>query len=323
MARKPKEPDAIKVELPPSKLLARKIALWGVVAGLGATAMGLGYGKLQRYVERSYATSTEPPRVVLKSVPVWMRPSLVDQITKVGRPGSPSSSFDKTVLADVRDQLLSDTAVAPYIEKIHSVRRVFGGAPGDTIEVDATFRAPIAIVHYGSEYLHVDSSGIRLVESFTADKVPSAVYGDNGKVLTRVIEGVKSPPPDPGMRWKGADLHAGLDLIKVLYDKPFAQEIVKVDVSNFGGRRDPIASNLTLGTRYNTEIRWGGPVNSKYAFGEIDDKRKLETLTQIVAEYGRVDARRPWIDIRFDKPNVPKSSPTAPGGDATTAADTR
>lgn len=323
MARKKdKENEPIAVELPPAKRMARKVALWGFIAALGATAAGLGFNRLQQYVEKKYATPSRPPQVALKQVPAWMDRNLVDQVLRAARPANTSSAFDRMILADVRDQLLNDANVGPYIESINQIRRVYGGAPGDTIEIDATFRAPVALVRWGEDYWHVDSVGHKLVHSFTIDQLNRATMSNDGKIVTRVIVGVRTPPPTPGDMWRGADLQAGLDLLKLIHDKPFSQEIRAVDVSNFAGRNDAAAAQLILKTRYNTEIRWGRPLNSSEGFVEVDAGRKLAVLERIVAEYGQIDARRPWIDIRFDKPTIPRMVP-GQNPEATQAADTR
>jgi len=324
MAKKKVEPtpSASSDELSAGHLLARKIALWGLVATLGVTASTLGFSKLKKHVESRYATPDQPPIVVLKNRPVWMNDALARRIEEVARPNSAGSSFDQSILREVHDQLLSDPDLGRWVEKVNRVRRVYGGSPGDTVEVDATFRVPAALVRFDGDFWLVDAKGIKL-EQIQAEMVPRVVLGQDGKLLIRVIDGVTRRPPDPG-RLASDDLSAGLELLRLLHDQTFAQEIVKIDVSNFSGRVDPAAAHLVLVTRYNTEIRWGRPVNTKHNFGEVDDRRKLMYLDRIAAEFGQVDARRPWIDVRFDRPIYPKPAVTpATGGAATVASDSR
>ena len=86
-----------------------------------------------------------------------------------------------------------------------------------------------------------------------------------------------------------------------------------MDVSNFGGRVDAKEAQLVLGTRYDTQIRWGQPPSSKNFFIEIPTAQKLASLKAIWSEYSRVDAKRPWIDIRFDKVTYPNDAAQASG----------
>lgn len=311
-----------KSEIGPGTVFARRVALWGVVAALGATMLWAGYGRLKRIVEARYATPAEPPVVVIKDRPVWMNDYLADRIARVARPISRASAFDHKLLVEVHDQLLSDPDVAPWIEKVNRIRRVYGGAPGDTVELDVQFRAPVALVRWNDGFWMVDSKGVKLPERFEPEQVARVVLGQDGKLVLRVIDGVRNKPRDPGMLWEGADLQAGLELMRVLHDKPYAQEIVKVDVANFAGRRDPAAAHLTLVTRYNTQIRWGRPVSSQDYIVEVSAVRKLEFLERIHAEFGQVDARQPWVDLRFDRPMYPTARVPATN-DALRAADSR
>lgn len=311
-------------ELPLRAKVARRALLWGTVLALGVTAATMGYRKLHKHVETQYATSTVPPRIVLKNRPAWMRDDLADQITTAAKVGTAASAFDQSVLRDVQDQIMSDPDVFPWIEKINLIRREFGGAPGDTIHVDATFRAPIALVRSGDEFWMVDSQGRKLPKKCDADGVLRRIVSDDGKIVLRVVDGARNSPPDVGSLWKGADLQAGLELLRLLNDKPYAQDIVKVDVSNYAGRLDNAAAQLVLITRFNTQVRWGRPVSSTDYFVEVSPARKLAVLERLVADYGQVDAKRPWIDIRFDRVTYPRPTPAAPPTEnAATAADTR
>ena len=115
-------------------------------------------------------------------------------------------------------------------------------------------------------------------------------------------------PVGAGQKWTGDDLAAGLDLAKVLYGLNYTEEIVKIDVSNFGGRIKPMEAQISLITKYDTQIRWGLPINSKDLIGEIPAARKLSVMEQVFADYHRIDGGWPWIDIRFDLPTYPKDA---------------
>lgn len=287
--------------------IGRHRIVLGLTLSLGLAA-GAAYSgvRLRAFVEKRYATPTEIPLVQLKTRPAWMNDYLADRIEKTARPGRPASAFDRQLLLDVRDQLISDPEVAPWIEKINSIRRVYAGAPGDTVELDISFRAPAALVRAGDEFWEVDSSGIKLPEKFTSDQVPKVVRAADGSLVLRVIEGVTSESPDAGRQWMGDDLAAGLSLVRLLNGRAFADELVKVDVSNFGGRVDQNMAQLVLITRYNTEVRWGQPVTAT-GF-EVSAMQKMTTLEKIITSFGRVDAGKSWIDIRFDKVLYPKAS---------------
>jgi hypothetical protein len=265
-----------------------------ILAGLLGGGVYLDRG----YVEHKLLPPGEPPRVVLKNKPVWMTDFLAEQIARAAQPAGMHSAFDHQLLVDTVTLLKAN----PWIREVHQVRRAYGDKPGDTLEVDCEYRAPVALVHWKDYFWLVDGDGIKLPEAFGAADIPRIVMGQDGHMNIRVVEGVGHAPPESGTKWPGEDLHAGLDLVKLLYGRSYAEEIEKVDVSNFARRHDPKAAQLVLITKYNTEVRWGIPVTvtDDNFFVEVSPAQKLAYMEAIVKEKGRVDGHFPWVDIRFD-----------------------
>jgi hypothetical protein len=236
---------------------------------------------------------------------------LAAQIAAAAQPLGAHSAFDHQMLVDVTEMLRSDLRISPWIRKVNQVRLAYTRSPGDTLEIDCDYRIPIALVHLKDAYYLVDEQGILLPEQYDASQLSRILFGADGHTNIRVVDGVQNPqPPLPGQRWKGDDLAAGLQLVKLLYGLPYAEDIVKVDVANFQGRRDPRDAQLVLLTKYDTEIRWGRPVNAKDFFVEISAAEKLEHMQQVYTQYHRIDGHFPWIDLRFDKVTYPR-----PGAD--------
>ncbi len=254
----------------------------------------------RRYVDQRVAAPVGPLKVVLLNKPAWMSDFLAQQIAATV-PHAASSSFDRDLLVTAVKKLQAN----PWVRDVHQIRRVYGERPGDTLEVDCEFRAPIALVQWGDYYWLVDGDGMKLPEQFTANHVPKIVLGRDGHMNIRIIEGVRQPPSATGQKWVGQDLAAGLGMVKLLYDKPYAEEIIIVNVANFAGRTDPREAQIVLRTKYASEIRWGRPLDAKDFFAEVPVSQKLDSLKSVVEQYGRVDAGRPWIDIRYDKITYP------------------
>jgi len=177
-------------------------------------------------------------------------------------------------------------------------------------------------VRWQHDYWLVDVDGVKLPERFAATDVPKIAIGRDGHTNIRIVDGVQRPPPQPGKPWGGEDLAAGLEMVRRLYGLPYADEVVKVDVANFGGRNDYREAQLVLGTKYGTEIRWGAPIGAR-SF-EVRPQQKFEYLRQVYEEFGRCDARQKWIDIRNDKITYPAADAigTAAGTTAGARADT-
>lgn len=285
----------------------RRVGAHASAAALCLLALAAGVFLLKRYVDREIAFPKKPPAVVLKQRPVWMSEFLADSIAQSVRPAGAHSSFDHQMLVDRVAMLKTN----PWIKNVRQVRRTYGTRPGDSLEIDCDYRAPIALVKWGRDYWLVDGEGVKLPERFAAADVPKIVIGRDGHTNIRVVEGVQRPPPLPGRSWGGDDLSAGLDMVKRLYGLGYADEIVKVSVANFGGRVDLREAQLVLGTKHSTEIRWGRPIGAKDDFIEVKPERKLEYIRQVYEEFGRCDARQQWIDVRYDMIRIPSVDATA------------
>jgi hypothetical protein len=269
-------------------------SLVAVIIG-GACATGFNYAR--QYVEQRAARPTAAPVIVFTHKPAWMSERVARQLAASFRPAQAKSVFDHDLLVSVSQALKA----SPWIAQLGQVRRVYREGPGDTLEVDCDFRAPMALARFESDYWFVDAHGVKLPERFGADDVALIVYGADGSTNIRVIEGIRhAPPKEAGQKWAGDDLAAGLELVCRLYDEPCAREIVKVDVSNFRGRVDAREAHIVLVTKYNTEVRWGRPWTASDSFIEVPPERKLAQMRSVMAQYGRVDAGRASIDLRFD-----------------------
>lgn len=308
---KNKKPKSLDVKKPADPQRAR--AIRAVVMHTGGVValvilLGCGFYFLREWVERRVVFPDRAPQISLKNRPAWMSDFLARQITIAVQPVGTRSTFDHQLLVDVTSMLKSN----PWVRKVNLVRRAYGEKPGDTIEIDCEWRAPVALVHWQDYYWLVDGEGVKLPEQYTARQVPLVMRGNGaGRVDIRVITGVRQPPVESGRTWPGEDLVAGLDLVKALHGQPFADEVERVDVSNFAGRVNPKESQLTLVTKYNTEIRWGRPINSKDFFVEVPPAQKLAYMRQVWEQFHRVDANQPWIDIRFDKITYPSGAAAA------------
>ncbi len=251
----------------------------------------------RQYVEQTAACPTAPPTIVFVNKPRWMSERVARQLAASFRPADAKSVFDRDLLVSVSRSLRSN----PWIAQLHQIRRVYREGPGDTLQVDCDFRAPMALARFETDYWFVDAHGIKLPERFTGNDLPFIVYGADGSTNIRVIEGIyHAPPKEAGQKWVGDDLAAGLELACRLYDQPCAQEIVKVDVRNFHGRVDAREAHIVLVTKYNTEVRWGRPWTATDSFIEVAPERKLAQMQRVLAQYGRVDAGLQSIDLRFD-----------------------
>lgn len=282
----------------------RRVALKGAMAAALLGGCGFAFHRMEKYVAGTLAFPGEAIQVVLKDRPAWMSDALALQIASAARPGALRSSMDHDLLKETTQAL----QLNPWVRNVRQVRRTFGKTPGDTIEISCEYRAPVALVASRGQYVMVDGEGVKLPEKFAinAQQAPAIMFGPDGHITLRVIEGVATLPPfTDGQKWPGEDLQAGLDLVKLLYGRACTDEIHRVNVSNFKGRRNGREPQLTLITRYNSEIRWGEAVRQNF-YAELHPTEKLERLAFLKERLGRVDGGYSWIDIRLENILHPK-----------------
>ncbi len=281
-------------------------AIWGHLASALLLIGGLIAITIiaRRYVDQQVAAPSGPLKVVIKDKPVWMSDFLAEQIAATV-PRTASSSFDRDLLVAATEKLRQN----PWVCDVRQVRRVYGDRPGDTLEIDCDFRAPIALVQWGQFYWLVDGEGVKLPEQFAASHVPRIVIGRDGRINIRLVQGVREAPPETGKKWLGRDVAAAVAMAKLLCGQACAEQIAMVDVTNFAGREDAKEAQIVLRTKFGTEVRWGRPLDSADYFDEVPAGQKLSELADVMRRYGRVDGGHPWIDIRYDRITFP--TPTA------------
>lgn len=288
----------------------RRFTLRALFTGAFLGSVGYAFHTLQEYVEHRHAFPQKQLGIIIKDRPTWMSDALALQIANSIRPAGLHSAMDHQVLRDVTDVLLHN----PWVRNVKQVRRVFNKAPGDAIEVDCEYRTPVALVHCYNQFVLVDEEGHKLPEKYPANQPPPIMFDAQGHMNIRIIEGVHALPPYlDGQKWSGDDLRAGLQIARLLHGKTYTEEIHRINVSNFAGRRNPRDSQITLVTKHKTEIRWGEPLDVAFHV-EKSPAEKLQRLASLHQRYGRVDGGYSWLDIRLDKVLYPQGeSPLVQG----------
>jgi hypothetical protein len=229
----------------------------------------------KRYVDQSIAAPVGPLSIVLVNKPAWMSDFLAQQISATV-PRANGSTFDRDLLVEATQALQAN----PWVRDVHQVRRVYGQRPGDTLEVDCEFRAPIALVQWGEYYWLVDGDGVKLPEQFTANHVPRIVMGRDGRLNIRIIEGVRQPPAATGEKAQlvlgtkyGTEIRWGLplDAKDFFAEVPVAQKLDDLNsVKQQYGRVD--AGQPWIDIRYD-KVTYPSPAPAADATAHADSGR--------------------------------------------------
>lgn len=180
---------------------------------------------------------------------------------------------------------LADVA---WVRSVRHVRRLSDAR----LEISCDYRQPIAFVRHDATYYLVDHEAVRL---------PGRYPYDPGLPL---VEGVAGSPPQPGGRWLGSDLRAGLATLELLLKEPYAAQIYGVTVENYEGRRDPHRAHLVLMTdQPGGRIAWGSEPGMEIE--ENTAAQKMAILRENYRRTGRIDGGYAVIDVttfpdRFD-----------------------
>ena len=305
------------------KARLRTVALWTLACVCVVAAAGAGLKLLEAGIlARQRAQPLREVRVRFLPRPAWLPDRLAREIAADLLPPG----------LDIRDAgaarlIHARAATNPWLTDLREVRKTGGEAPGEVrLDVCASFRRPIARAGRDGRYVYVDAAGVRLPESQVpkfvvrepGDDGPGRLYLSEADVPDGVrarrihyvaIEGVGSEPPSVGRPWDAADLHAGLRLVRMVLDRPYAGQITVVDVSNHGRRLGDRLPELRMFAQVGagsapTEIRFGrfpdGPGDYVVA-----PERKLSYLDEYAARNdGLLTGVNRYLDLRYDHLHV-------------------
>lgn len=263
----------------------RALAIAGTLAILGGIVAGatLGLPRLEHAL--AIRAHGYPPRVVIdwpgsKSTETWLPASVRDELLtlayqQIDAVPEPFSSQSLRAVGDALGQ-------TGWFDRINAVRR----EPQGVVHVSADWRAPAAVVRRDT---------IDYLVGRTGEILPIAYQA--GESAQRAIIGARLDPPKaarrilPGRPWPGADVRAGLDLLRLIETRPWRDQVVAVDVSDYLAQR-----RLVLISKWNGRTIWGcGPADSHP--GEVATEVKLRRLDTLVREFGQVDAKRRIVEI--------------------------
>lgn len=278
---------------------ARACAIGALCTGVALSGVVIwGVPKLRARIDARQVASDGPLAIAYVDAPRWFDQIRRDRVAaRVMQAVGESSSLDPHRLVKARDALMT----TGWFDRIAQVRLADHGG----FLVEADFVQPFAIVrHDRFDYL-VDPSGRVLPMEWPAGHRPAEPH------YVTIVGAAQPAPGENGARWPGADVAAGLELVKLLADRPWFGEVAGVDVSGLAA-----GNQLVLVTSGNGRLIWGRSPSDRSA-SEVPAETKLRTLDYLYASSRRIDnGGGRTIDLRGDLVTVRRDDLAAETGQA-------
>lgn len=264
---------------------------WPFLRFVGIASLWIGagwaawYGLSQMEQNALALQRGRPVRLDWQDAPKWLDEQTLKQITATIALPESATVLDAGLATRVGERLKD----SPWIRTLRQVAVLADGR----VQISADFRQPLTMVERrGMAYL-VDDTGVRLPMQWPLAEVSREWL---------VIYGVAATMPrEPGEKWAGQDLQAGLKLVRFLYraadggKAPFFGELRGIDVENFNGYSNPGLRILTENRQ--VYIRWGLPPGEEYDL-EATASEKLAKLRGLYRKYGDTLLAGGPIDLR-------------------------
>lgn len=264
--------------------------------------IGVGVPRLRSYLEERSFVRASDITLRFEEAPAWFDAARVEEMRRrVANAVGDGSALDAARLPTAKDALQE----SGWFKSVRQLRLEGNGG----FLVDAEFRTPVALVlHGGREHL-VDIDGCRLPLDWTLGSRPSAPH------WISLINAENPPPGQPGERWMGADVIAGLELLAAIRGQPWESKVAAIDLSRHAG------DGLMLVSTTGGFVLWGYAPSVRTT-AEPSPVNKLANLTQLHSATGYIDhgANR-ILDLRTDVATVRLASETAAPSAAQTTAD--
>ena len=301
----------------------RRGLTWSAVVVSVGLCLIAGLGAMARSVLARPASTPVHMRVEIVNAPTWM-PGLLRRHLEASLVPAQERTYDP----DLPRKVYLRAMASPWIQSVRNVRRCTSDKPGTVLlQLRASFRKPIARIHSGNAFAYLDARGVRLPASQAPRWVGTApgpdgrsrqiCFANADEVPPRMrvrpvhyfaIDGVRTAEPPIGEVWTGPDVEAGLRLLALIADKPYANQITLVDVRNHDGRISRHEPHLKLyaqvGSGRATDIKFGRFPRPRGDF-VVAPARKVSYLDEYVARNGgRLAGLNAHLDLRNDNLHV-------------------
>lgn len=161
-----------------------------------------------------------------------------------------------------------------------------------TVLIDGRWRIPAGVVCADGKYQMISWRGMLMPPQY--DEMPKGllVIGGQADGVPRNAEG----KVDYVHPWPGEDVISGLELLSLVVQQKWGEQVAGVDVSEYGAKK-----SLTLLTATGTRVVWGGRP-SKPLIGDASTGQKLSNIATLVRDTHRIDGGYPIVYMNAPTP---------------------
>ena len=246
-------------------------------------ALALGSSAVRAEVERWPDYQLDRSTLDVSDLPDALSPKAQRDLQRLPLPVDPTP-FDARLVPAVHACL----ADLPWVEQVEQVRLVRDGK----LQFSLRTRRPVAKLGDDGRVVTADGAVI------------PAAYAADGRALPTLLH----VPGDARPVDRRKAISAAVAVLEILDG---VLEVASVDVANLDGRRDPLASEISLATPAGTVIEWGRrPEDDR---PHLPAETKLDNLNDFLQRGPRLDACQ-RVSLRWDEVTfVPR--PTAVEGE--------
>jgi len=279
----------VSVAAPPGKFRRALLSVFlTVVVSILTAAVGMVVvNEVWRYISGLDDFKINPVAVKMQ-LPAWAKKPLAEEIRSAVTMRDEHSIFQPGLAV----QIAREYEKSPWVTRVLSIRKEFP----NRIIMRLCIRKPAALVRTTSGMYLVDREGVVLPETLYQ-------WPETEGTLPVVSVGPDIYPCSPGCRWADKPVQAGVGLVNFLRSYGLIKEldIICVDVSNVGGRRQRRRCEIVLINKNGTQIKWGR-FSAERRPGEVPNPVKLQNLLTAVKRRGKDLAGLEYVDVRWDDP---------------------
>jgi len=153
--------------------------------------------------------------------------------------------------------------------------------PNGQIEIDASWRVPVAVVRVGSREILIDRARHALPLDYDIAKSNQIFFVN-----------VSARQPQIGEQWLGTDLQEGLKLLDRLQQENLLEQVAGFDLGT-GAE----SGTIRIITKRNAKIIWGAAPGHERP-GEQPTGVKIDRLKALFDRSGLIDGGSEFVDIR-------------------------